>query len=266
MEEPRFVSHSRGEKMVRVMIVEDESLVAKDIRNRLQKLGYAVSAMVSSGHKALQEVEEAQPDIVLMDIVLKGDIDGIEAAAAIRSRFRIPVIYVTAYADVDIMERAKTTEPYGYLLKPLDDRELLMTIEMALYKHKIEKDLKEREKWLIMTLRSIGEGIITCDTKGNVTFMNAAAESMTGWTQEDAVGKPLAEVFHTIGENRECELFFEEVIKKGEIIHLAASTVLVTKDGTEKSITDSGAPIRDEDGTILGAVFVIRDAGESDSL
>lgn len=252
--------------MVRVMIVEDESLVAKDIRNRLQKLGYAVSAMVSSGQKALQEVEEAQPDIVLMDIVLKGDVDGIEAAAAIRNRFRIPVIYVTAYADMNIMERAKATEPYGYLLKPLDDRELLMTIEMALYKHKIEKDLKEREKWLIMTLRSIGEGITTCDTKGNVTFMNAAAESMTGWTQKDAVGKPLAEVFHIIRETRKCELLFEEIIKKGEIIYLVASNVLVTRDGTEKSITGSGAPIRSEDGTILGAVFVFRDAIKSNSL
>ena len=249
--------------MVRVMIVEDESLVAKDIKNRLQKLGYAVSAMVSSGEKALQKVEEMQPDLVLMDIVLKGDIDGIEAAAAIRNRFRIPVVYVTAYADMDIMERAKTTEPYGYLLKPLDDREVLMTIEMALYKHKIEKNLKEREKWLIMTLQSIGEGIITTDTKGNVTFMNAVAESMTDWTQEDAVGKPLAEVFHIITEEkRECELFFEEIMEKGEITTLAASTVLVTKDGTEKRITDSGAPIRDEDGTILGAVFVFRDATE----
>lgn len=127
----------------RVLIVEDEGIVAKDLQGTLENLGYVVPDVVSSGEEAVQKAAEMQLDLVLMDIVLKGDMDGIEAAERIRARFGIPVVYLTAYADEDTLQRAKLTEPYSYILKPFEERELHIAIEMALYKHQIEE---ERER------------------------------------------------------------------------------------------------------------------------
>ena len=122
----------------RIMIVEDEWVVAEDIQRSLQNLGYSISSVVASGEDTFQKVKEDRPDLVLMDIILQGEMDGIEAAKQIRSRFNIPVVYLTAYADKMVLERAKTTEPFGYLIKPYEERELYATIEIALYKHKID--------------------------------------------------------------------------------------------------------------------------------
>ena len=119
--------------------MEDEWVIAEDIQQSLEKLGYAVTSIEASGEKAVQKAEEDKPDLILMDIVLKGKIDGIEAAKQIHSRFNIPVIYITAYDNKSILERAMIAEPFGYLLKPFEERELHTTIEMALYKHKAEK-------------------------------------------------------------------------------------------------------------------------------
>ncbi len=127
-----------------ILVVEDESIVAKDIQNTLEKLGYAVSAVVYSGEEAIERVVETHCDLVLMDIVLRGDMDGVEAAERIRARFNIPVVYLTAYADSETLQRAKISQPYGYILKPFEERELHVTIESALYKHKMEEDAKER--------------------------------------------------------------------------------------------------------------------------
>ena len=121
--------------MTRILVVEDETIVGEDIRRRLETLGYTVSAVVSSGEEAIKEAEGNDPDLVLMDIVLKGDMDGIEAAELIRTKCDIPVVYITAYADEKLQQRAEATKPYGYILKPFEDRELHTTIEMALSKH-----------------------------------------------------------------------------------------------------------------------------------
>ncbi len=144
-----------------VLVVEDASIIAKDIQDMLRRLGYAVSAVASSGEEAVQKAAETHPDLVLMDIVLKGDMDGVEAAQQIRDRFHIPVVYLTAYADEDTLQRAKITEPFGLILKPFEERELHAAIEMALYKHKAEEErerlIRELENALaeIKTLRGI---------------------------------------------------------------------------------------------------------------
>ncbi|NVO01484.1 MAG: response regulator [Bacteroidetes bacterium] len=124
---------------LKILIVEDESIVAKDIQNSLKKLGYIVPTIVSSGEKAIEEVEQTRPDLILMDIMLKGEMTGIEAANVIRERFDVPVIFLTAYADDNTLNKAKISEPYGYIIKPFKEKELQTTIEMAIYKH--EKDL-----------------------------------------------------------------------------------------------------------------------------
>lgn len=126
-----------------ILIAEDDAIVALDIESRLRNLGYSVSEIVSSGEEAIKKVQENKPDLVLMDIILKGEMDGIEAADPIHSQFNIPVVYLTAYADEKILERAKSTEPFGYIIKPFDDRELHSAIEIALYKHKAEKALQK---------------------------------------------------------------------------------------------------------------------------
>ncbi len=129
-----------------IIVVEDESIVAKDIQLSLKKLGYNVLSICSNGYDAISAVEEHQPHIVLMDIMLKGDMSGIEAAAQIKEKFNIPIIFLTAYADESTLNKAKVAEPYGYIIKPFKEIDLHTSIEMALYKHEKEKEIrKERD-------------------------------------------------------------------------------------------------------------------------
>ena len=136
--------------MDKVLIVEDERILAIGMKRKLESAGYAVTGVASSGEEAIENVEKTSPDLVLMDIVLKGDMDGIEAAQQIINLYNVPVIYLTSYADEEILERAMITEPYGYLLKPLNLSELKANIKMALYKHKKENERKEAVKNRIM--------------------------------------------------------------------------------------------------------------------
>ena len=130
---------------IKILIVEDESIVAMDIKHRAEVLGYHVTAIIPSGEEALENVAQNKPDLVLMDIVLKGEMDGIEAAQKIRDSYDIPVVYLTAYSDERTLKRAKITQPFGYIIKPFDDRELHSAVEVALYKHQMESKLKESE-------------------------------------------------------------------------------------------------------------------------
>ena len=249
---------------VQILVVEDEVIIAKDIQNMLKKLGYAVSAATSSGEEAIKKVAETLPDLVLMDIVLEGDMDGVAAAEQIRDCFDIPVVYLTAYSDDTTLQRAKITEPYGYILKPFQERELYTTIEMALYKHKMERKLKENEQWLSTTLKSIGDAVIATDAEGFVTFMNPVAEVLTGWKQEDAGGKPLTDIFDIMNEEtgKQVDDPATKILREGVVMGLENHMVLIAKDGTRLPIDDSYAPIRDEKGNIAGVVLVFRDITE----
>jgi CheY-like chemotaxis protein len=184
----------------KVMVVEDDRIIAGHIQATLNSLGYSVTALVSSGEEAVKKAERDNPDIVLMDIVLKGEMDGVEAASQIRSRLGTPIVFLTAFSDQKILERAKLTEPFGYLIKPFENRELHSTLEIALYKHKMEKRLKESQEWLSTTLNSIGDAVIASDTLGYVIFMNPVAQELTCWKQDDISGKSVNEVFQIINE------------------------------------------------------------------
>lgn len=131
---------------INVFVVEDESIVSKDIQHSLKKIGYNVVGSASTGEKAIELIREEQPDIVLMDIMLKGNMNGIEAAEIIKNEMALPVIFLTAYADESTLSKAKISEPYGYILKPFKEIDLQTSIEMAIYKHKKEQDIiKERD-------------------------------------------------------------------------------------------------------------------------
>jgi CheY-like chemotaxis protein len=126
-------------KKAKILVVEDQNIVALNIRNKLKNLGYTVPGTASTGEEAIRKAELTNADLVLMDIMLKGDMDGIEAAREIKSRFKIPVLYLTAYTDDETLERAKMTEPAGYISKPFKEEDLHSNIEMALHKHRAEK-------------------------------------------------------------------------------------------------------------------------------
>ena len=248
----------------RILVVEDNRIVAEDIQQSLEVMGYTIFKTVPSGEAAIEVAKEEKPDLILMDINLKGEMNGTEAAEQIKHQFNIPIIYLTAYSDDDVLEKAKITEPFGYLIKPFDDRELRTTIEIALYKHKMERKLKESEEWFSTTLKSIGDAVIATDINGNVTYLNPTAEALTQWNQKDAIGKPLKEIFYIInGKTKEqVESPVEKVFKEDRIVGLANGTILIAKDGKEIPIDDSGSPIKNKKGKLIGVVLVFRDTTE----
>lgn len=136
-------------KGTRILVVEDEQIVAEDLKMTLEVLGYQVIGIVRSGEKAVEMAKTENPDLILMDIMLEGEMDGISAASQIRANRDIPVIYVTAFADSTLLERAKQTEPYGYIVKPFNEREVQSNIEIAIFKHRMEQEIKKRDAILL---------------------------------------------------------------------------------------------------------------------
>jgi PAS domain S-box-containing protein len=250
-----------------VLIVEDEGVVAKDIETCLQRLGYEVAGWATSGDEAVEKADRERPDVILMDIRLRGEMDGIHAAEAIRRDHDIPVVYLTAYADDVTLRRAMVTEPFGYVVKPFSERELHTAIEIALYKHRTELEHRRREEWLETTLGSIGDAIIAADREGMVTFLNPAAEAMTGWPRHEAMGRPLADVFEVIGQVGEAvALPISEVVSTGRAASVSEEATLVSRDGRRTPVADTTvpvvvAPIADQ-GDVFGAVLVFRDISD----
>ena len=150
----------------RIIIVEDENIIAKDLAMSLDDMGYEVTSVTGRGEDAVRRSGEERPDLVLMDVALGGKMDGIEAADLIRTRLGIPVVYLSAHADPKTLERAKLTEPSGYLIKPFSKEEVQSTIEMALYRHRLDMKFRESREWFSVTLNSIGEGLISADSDG----------------------------------------------------------------------------------------------------
>jgi len=249
----------------RIMIVEDEEIVAADIQMSVEKMGYTVCATASSGEEAIQKAESTQPDLVLMDIVLKGSMDGIEAATRIKDLYQIPVIYLTAFGENAMLQKAIAAEPYGYMTKPFNDRELHIAIEISIYKKEAENKIRKMERWFATVLKSIGDAVITSDKKRQVTFMNAVAEKLTGWRQEDALGKKLTAILNIkdqdLGDLE--KHLVEKVITEGLVINLIEDRMLIGKNGIEVPISDSAAPIKEENGETPGSVLVFRDITES---
>ncbi len=187
----------------RILVVEDERIIALDLRHRLEKFGYEVVGTASRADEAVKMTGSERPDLVLMDIMLSGEEDGVDAATEIKDRFQIPVVFLTAYADEETLERAKIAEPVGYVLKPFKERELYSTIDIGLYKSRADRALLKQERLFSSILQSVGDGIISTDAEGLIQFMNPAAETLSGWREEDAKGEPLDRVFTLLADPTE---------------------------------------------------------------
>ncbi|MCE9599643.1 MAG: diguanylate cyclase [Spirochaetia bacterium] len=248
---------------VKILIVEDENIVAKDIQHRLMKLGYREPIIASNGDEALRKALQIRPDIVLMDIMLsRGTMDGVDVAMELRRKADIPLIYLTAYADAHSLARAKVTEPYGYILKPFQTRELHITIEMAVNKHRIERQLKESKQLLSTTLSSIGDAVITTDSSGKVTFLNRVAERLTGWFGDEAKGMHIGDLFLVADEEtRERRVDPISALLSEEPVQ-ARDMVLFSRDSSEKPVETTASRIVFETGESPGAVLVFRDITE----
>ncbi len=182
------------EAKARVLIVEDEVIVAKDIEAMLRSLGYAVCGIVRTGEEGVTRATQEEPDLVVMDIGLKGEIDGVEAARQIKAQGDLPVVYVTAITDQVTFQRAKETDPYGVIYKPFEENHVRGIVELALHQSRRFRRLRMGHRLLGAALDWMVDALVLADERVEVAFLNAAAEGLTGWRQQEAVGLPLAQV------------------------------------------------------------------------
>jgi PAS domain S-box-containing protein len=249
----------------KVLVVDDEIIIARELGSRLTNLGYEVLEIASSGQEAVKVAEQTRPDLVLMDIVLKGEMDGVEAAAEIRRRWAIPIIYLTAYTDDATLQRARVTEPFGYIVKPFSERELRANIEMALYKHQVESKLRAIEKWFATSMQQIGDGVIATDTQGTITFMNQVTEALSGWKSDEAIGSRLNEIVLFVSSSRTSPLdpLALPVAESGIMVEVGGDVFLVSQRRNEKiPIYLAVTSLSGEAENATGIVIVMRDLSE----
>lgn len=214
-----------------ILVVEDEVLVARDIKSRLIRMGYDVLDTASKGKEAIEKALALRPDLVLMDIHLADEVDGVDAAVKIREIYDVPVIFCTAYSNEETLERAMVTTPYGYVLKPFDNRELEINIEIALYKHRIENDLSTTRRRLDATLTSISDGVIVTDLQGKVCMFNPMAERITGWCRESAEISSLSRVMPLKPFEEGGELFDTRALSPGTTVSSLRQQLTRAKGG-----------------------------------
>lgn len=251
----------------RILIVEDDRIVARDIQHQLSRMGHVVVGMSASGEDAVRMACSQQPDLVLMDIRLEGEMDGIEAARRIRNAHRIPIVFLTAYANDEVVHRASLTEPFGYLLKPFEEPQMRTVIQMALYKHASDTRLRLSERRYAATLASIRDGVILCNRDGRVDFMNRAAETMTGWTAAEATGQPLSVVFVVVDEETQQPLedFSAVVLRSGDFAPPERQARLLPRCGDADAlpagivVEERCSAIIDDRGDFVGSILVFRD-------
>jgi len=254
----------------KILVVDDEERIRKSLSGLLQDNGYEVIT-AGSGPECLQIMSSQDFDLVILDIVMP-EMSGIQVLQWIKEKYKdIEVIIITGYADKEKAVAAFRLGAYDFIEKPFDSREILNTITHCLNQLELRKEVEIKTKelaaekeCLLVTLCSIGDGVIATDREGGILLINKVAEELTGWAQKEAIGKPCSEVFHIINEKTRKipEDSVSRVIRTGLIVGLANHTVLIARDGMERIIADSGAPIKDRDGNIIGVVLVFRDITE----
>jgi PAS domain S-box-containing protein len=237
--------------MARILIVEDDAIVARDLRASLTKMGYFVTGVAAAGEEALEMAGENRPDLVLMDIMFDGDIDGIETAQRMRDEHDVPVIYLTAYGDQATFDRAKQTLPLAFVLKPFDPQELYLTIETALERRRLETDLESAKRRLGALAGVVREGIIITDGEGAMTFVNRVVESLTGFESRELEGKEWTHLLGPVADSgtRTDSWRLGAHDHPAQLRGKRNATVLVKYDSV---------PVMDRKGNVRGVVFAIR--------
>ena len=245
------------DKKPKILIVEDERIIAKGIRHSLESMGYNVPAIVSSVEEAIKKTEELHPDLVLMDIIPQEEMDGVEAAGQTRTRFDIPVVYITANVSDARLEDIKRTEPFGCLFKPFENVELHAAIEMALHKHKMEKKLQESEEKFRTIFESSEEGYYEIDLAGRFTFFNETMRKISGHSAEELMG--MSNLEYTTPETaKKMYKLFNEIYKTGNPGEIGEYEG-TAKDGTKITLGLSAYLMRDEKGEPVGFRGIVRD-------
>lgn len=239
----------------RILVVEDEALVAAAVETCLRNLGHQVAASVVSGEEAVRKAVTLDPDLILMDIRLKGKMDGIEAAERIHRSLRIPVIYLTAHSDDETLLRARVTEPYGYVLKPFDEKTLKAVIEMTLFRAAGQAAVRRSRDRLAAILDGLEEAVLVTDVKGQVTYCNPASERLTGCRRGETEGRMLSEVFQLVDENGSPALLpASHVLVEGRPVALKGMG-LRRRDEDHRPVDLQLNPVRDEAGIIDGLIL-----------
>ncbi|MGF2034573.1 MAG: ATP-binding protein [Nostoc sp. CmiVER01] len=247
-------SNIRTKETVRILVVEDEYILAINLQESLESLGYIVLDIADSAEGAIVKATELRPNLILMDIRLRGEMDGIQAAEQIWHNLQIPAIYVTGHSDKSTVERATLTSPFGYILKPIKEQELYVAIQTALNRY-------EREQFLSSILRGMGDGVIVVDLQLSIKYLNQVAEALTGWRWDEAKGRMLTEVFKLVDEQTQIPTQNPVItaLQQETTIYLGSHILLVARDGKSIPVADSATPLRNNNGVITGAVLVFRD-------
>lgn len=250
---------------VRILVVEDDDPTSQSIQQNLIKYGYTVAGSATSGEEAVQKALELRPDLVLMGIGLQGSMDGTDAAREIARHIQTPVIYLTAGTDDETLAKAKVTAPYGYIVKPFQDRELHIAIEVGLYRRHVESKLLKMERWLTSMLQSMGDAVIATDTENRVTYLNALAATLLEYQEPEVLGQKVGDVFRIIdGDDRmQKENPAHTARREGAVFNTSSHCLLVTRSGAEKEIDYSAAPIRNDAGEVSGVVLVFHEVHET---
>jgi two-component system, cell cycle sensor histidine kinase and response regulator CckA len=247
-----------------ILIVEDEGLIALALKKKLEQAGYLVPTIVANGADALLSNDRFQPSLVLMDIRLQGPQDGVETAEHIRRRFRIPVMFVTALGDRETLDRAKITQPFGYIVKPFHGVNFRAQIEMALWKHKMEQELRASEAWLSITIQNVADALIATDSEGNIAFMNESAAELTGWDCDESKGQPLLDVFQVFEEVTELPVvhplysFYDDP----ELGTKTSTFKLVKRGCSDWVVVEAEISANRDEHSLLGIIVVFRDVTE----
>ena len=246
---------------MRILIAEDEAIVARDIADLVEEFGHSVVGIVDMAADALDAVADLRPDLVLLDIHLRGETDGIGVGQIMRERFQVLVIYLTAHADTATVTRAVATAPFGYLVKPFDEQVLRSTIAVAHHKHQIEAQLRDSEQRFATTLRSIGDGVVVTDTAGRVTFVNARAALLIGLAPEAVMGKLLSEALILLDATtrRPIAELSAQALQISALSPPAGPIMLIGHDGQTWPVECSATPIRDDRETLTGMVVVLHE-------
>ncbi|MCC7374509.1 MAG: response regulator [Verrucomicrobiales bacterium] len=250
--------------MTKILIADAESMAADHLKALLGDPDYEVIGPATTGEEAIRLSRQLQPGVVLMDVSLPGAIQGADAAQRIRRELEIPVVLITADTDLASLQQSVASGWSGYLTKPVGADSLRAVIATTLFRESNERRLREMERWLARTLESIGDGVIVTNSAGRITFMNAVAERLTGWSMSEALGQPLHDVFRIVsGVDPEWKVdLLKKTLEQGLSVRLDDGHLLIRRDQQMIPVDDSATPIRSPDGKTSGVVLVFRDSSE----